>query len=126
MRLASAGRSNYVASTSLPAAPQRRNGRGEIFKSDSLDLIERDLIAGTIAELRCAWAPMRRDVHGLDIGELADAVLLDSRKKGAHSSVIGHAGVLIADLGGEEFQESARGMVAGIGDRRRHRDCAAK
>jgi hypothetical protein len=55
---------------------------------------------------------MRRDMHGLDIGELADAVMLGSREKGAHGSVIGHAGVFIADLGGEEFQEPARGMVA--------------
>jgi len=65
-------------------------------------------------------------VHRLDVGELANAVLLDPCEEGAHGPVIGHTGVLVADLRGEEFQEPARGMVAGIGDRSRHCQCAAK
>jgi hypothetical protein len=39
--------------------------------------------------------------------------------------VIGHAGVLVADGGGEEFQEAADRGVAGTGDRRRHGEPAA-
>ena len=35
---------------------------------------------------------------------------------------VGHAGVLVADGGGEEFQEAARRLVAGVGDDRRHDD----
>jgi hypothetical protein len=34
--------------------------------------------------------------------------------------VIRHAGVLVADGGGEEFEEAAHRGVAGAGDRRRH------
>jgi hypothetical protein len=39
--------------------------------------------------------------------------------------VIGHAGVLDADGGGEEFEEAADSGVAGAGDRRRHGEAAA-
>ncbi len=66
------------------------------------------------------------DVHGLDVGELADAVLLDPGEERAHGPVIGHARVLVADVGGEEFQEPARGVIAGIGDHGRHRERAAQ
>ena len=59
------------------------------------------------------------DVDRLDVGELVDAVLLQPGKKVAHGPVIGHAGVLVADRRGEEFEEAARSMLAGVGDHRR-------
>ena len=65
------------------------------------------------------------DVHGLDIGELADPMLLDPGEEGARSPIIGHARVLIADLGGEEFEEPARSMITGIANRSRYRKRAA-
>ena len=66
-----------------------------------------------------------RDVHGFDIGELADLMLLDPGEEGACSPIIGHARVLIADLGGEEFEEPARSMITGIANRSRYRKRAA-
>jgi hypothetical protein len=55
------------------------------------------------------------DVDRLDIGELVDAVLRQPGKERARSPVIGQAGVLVADRGGEEFEEPARRVIAGIG-----------
>ena len=36
--------------------------------------------------------------------------------------VVGHARVLVADGGGEEFEEAARGVLAGVGDDAGHHD----
>jgi hypothetical protein len=44
----------------------------------------------------------------------------------AHGPVIGHARVLVVDVGGKEFQEPARGMITGIGNGGRHRERAAQ
>jgi hypothetical protein len=52
-------------------------------------------------------------------------VTLDPGKEVRHGPVIRHAGVLVADGGGEEFQEAAGGGVAGVGDDRRHRHAGA-
>jgi hypothetical protein len=52
--------------------------------------------------------------------------MLDPGEKRAHSPEIGHAGVLVADIGREEFQEPARGMVAGGRKHGRHRKRAAR
>jgi len=60
------------------------------------------------------------DVHGLDIGQLTDAVLLDPAEEVAHGPVISDAGVLVADLGCKEFEEAPGCMVAGPSDQRRH------
>ena len=62
----------------------------------------------------------------LDIGEVADTVLVEPGEERAHGPVIGHARVLVADRGGEEFEKAARGVIAGIGDHRRHRDRAVQ
>ena len=62
----------------------------------------------------------------LDIGELADAVLIEPGEERAHGAVIGHARVLVADRGGEEFEKAAGGMIAGIGDHDRHRHRAVQ
>ena len=65
-----------------------------------------------------------RDMQRLDIDELGDAALFEPGEERACGPVIGHAGVLVADRRGEEFEKAARGMVAGAGDRRRHDDGA--
>ena len=62
----------------------------------------------------------------LDVGQFADPVPLDPGEEGTRSRVIGHARVLVADRGGEEFEEAARGMLTGIGDHRRHGQRAAQ
>src|SRR5665213_1689868 len=49
-----------------------------------------------------------RDVQRLDIGELADLVLVAPVKEPDAGPVIRHARVLVADRRGEEFQEAAR------------------
>jgi hypothetical protein len=67
-----------------------------------------------------------RDVHGLNVGELADAMLLDPGEERAHGPVISHAGVFVADVGGKVFQKPSRGMIAGTGDRGRNRDRATQ
>jgi hypothetical protein len=62
----------------------------------------------------------------LDISELANAVLLDLGKEVAGSPVIGQTDVFVADGGGEELQEPARGVFAGIRDYGRHGKFAAQ
>ena len=57
------------------------------------------------------------DVHRLDVGQLADAWCWSHQAKNRPAGpVVGRAGVLVADGGGEEFEEAARGLVAGGGD----------
>ena len=55
-------------------------------------------------------------------------MMLAPGKEPADRMQVGHASVPVADRGGEEFQEAARGVVTGVGDDRRHndlrRDCA--
>ena len=63
-----------------------------------------------------------RDVQRLDVGELTDAVVLAPGEEFSHRMQVGRAGVPIADGSGEEFQEAARRVVAGVGDDRRHDD----
>ena len=61
----------------------------------------------------------------LDIGDAADAVPVAPGEKPADRPVVGHAGVLVADGGGEELEEPARGLLAGVGDDARHHDAVA-
>ena len=63
-----------------------------------------------------------RDVQRLDIGEAAELVVLAPGEEAAGRMQIGRTGVLVADSGGEEFQEAASGGVTGVGDDRRHDD----
>jgi hypothetical protein len=63
-----------------------------------------------------------RHVQRLDVGKLADAAVLATGEEPPDGMQIGRAGVLVADSGGEEFQELARRLVAGVGDDRRHDD----
>ena len=62
----------------------------------------------------------------LDIGDLADLVMVAPGEEPRGSPVIRHAGVFVADGGGEEFEEAAGGFVAGGGDHARHQDVVAR
>ena len=56
----------------------------------------------------------------LDVSEPADLVPLDPVEEVTRGPVIGHAGVLVSDRRREKFEEALGGMVAGVGDHRRH------
>jgi hypothetical protein len=62
------------------------------------------------------------DVQRLDIGELADLVMVAPGEEPADRMQIRRPGVPVAGGGGEEFQEALRRRVAGIGDDHRHDD----
>ena len=61
-----------------------------------------------------------RDMQRLDIDELAELMLIAPGKELEHRSVIGHAGILVADGRREEFEEASGGVVTGVVDHRRH------
>jgi hypothetical protein len=62
------------------------------------------------------------DVERLDVGELAEFVAIAPVEEPHDGMVIGRPRVLVADGGGEEFEEAARGLVASRGDHARHHD----
>ena len=66
------------------------------------------------------------DVQRLDIGNLADLVVVAPGEEPSCSPVIGHAGVLVADGGGEKLEEAPRGLVARSGDHARHQNAVAR
>jgi hypothetical protein len=59
------------------------------------------------------------DVERLDIDQRDDPAGVEPGEEIRDRPVIGHAGVLVADGSGKEFEEAAH-RVAGAGDRRRH------
>ncbi len=61
----------------------------------------------------------------LDIGDLADLVLIAPFEEPHDGMVIGRPRVLVADGGGEEFQKAARGLVASVSNHARHQHDAA-
>jgi hypothetical protein len=65
------------------------------------------------------------DMERLDIGDLADLVLVAPGEEPRGGAIVRHAGVFVADGGGEEFQEAARGLVAGGGDHARYQHAVA-
>ncbi len=65
------------------------------------------------------------DVQRLDIGDLADLVMVAPGEEPDAGMIIRHAGVFVADGGGEELEETAGGLVAGGGDHARHQDAVA-
>ena len=52
-------------------------------------------------------------------------VLVAPGEEPAGGPVVGHARVLVADRRGEEFEEAARGLVAGVGDDARDQHAVA-
>jgi hypothetical protein len=67
-------------------------------------------------EIRSKRLDIGRDVQRLDVGQLADLVLLAPGEEPAGGRHVGHACVPVTDGGGEELQEAPRRMLAGIGD----------
>ena len=61
-----------------------------------------------------------RDVERLDIGDLADLMMVDPGEEPNDGVIIGRPRVLVADGGGEELEEAARGLVTGLDDHTRH------
>ena len=61
----------------------------------------------------------------LDIGDLADLVMVAPGEEPDAGMIIRHARVFVADGGGEELEEAAGGLVAGGGDNARHQDAVA-
>jgi hypothetical protein len=60
-------------------------------------------------------------VHGFYVKQ-AKAGLVAPVEKSACGPVIGFAGIWIADVGGEEFDEAAAGVLAARGDQSRRYD----
>jgi hypothetical protein len=61
----------------------------------------------------------------LDLADLADLVMVAPGEEPSCSPVIGHAGIFVADGGGEELEEAADGFVARGGEHARHQDALA-
>jgi len=78
------------------------------------------LLDRRLLEIRPKRLNIGGDVQRLDVGELADAVVLAPGEEPAGGMQVGRAGVLVADVGGKEFQEAAGSLVAAVGDDRRH------
>jgi hypothetical protein len=83
-------------------------------------LLDRRLRHGVLQVLNIG-----RHVKRLYIGDAADAVPVAPAEKIANRPVVRHAGVLVADGGGEELEEPARGLITGGGDHARHHDAVA-
>ena len=66
------------------------------------------------------------DVQRLDIGNLADLVMVAPGEEPHAGVMIRHAGVLVANGGGEELEEASGGLVAGVGDHARHQNAVAR
>jgi len=75
---------------------------GFILNLDPFDLIERDLIAGAIVELRCTWAFVRR--HGLCVFERAAALKIGCDARGAERVAANLA--LNAQIGGASLDHA--------------------
>lgn len=56
------------------------------------------------------------DVQRLDVSQLADVVTVAPGEEPADRGHVGLPGVLVADGGGEEFQEAPGGVLAGVGE----------
>jgi hypothetical protein len=60
------------------------------------------------------------DVMRADSGEIGRPVFLQPMEKTAYRDGVGRTRVGVADVGGEQVDETQRGMLAEIGDQRRH------
>jgi hypothetical protein len=75
-----------------------------------------------LAAEACSVSHIGGDVDRLNVDELDDAVLLKPGEEIAGGTVISQSGVFITDRRGKKLQEPARRMIAGTGDRCRHRE----
>ena len=76
------------------------------------------LLDGWLLEVVFQRLDIGGDAQRLDVGELADTVALAPGEEPVDRMQVGHAGVLVANGGGEEFREAASGVLAGVGDQR--------
>ena len=74
------------------------------------------LLDGWLLEVAFQRLDIGGDAQRLDVGELADTVALAPGEEPIDRMQVGHAGVLVANGGGEEFREAASGVLAGVGD----------
>ena len=66
------------------------------------------LLDRRLLEILAERLDIGRDVQRLDVGELAELVVLAPGEEPADGMQVGRPGVLVADGGGEELQEAAR------------------
>ncbi len=84
------------------------------------------LLDGRLLEILAMRLDRGGDVQRLDIGDFADLVMVAPGDEPDAGVMIRHAGVLVANGGGEEFEETARSLVAGGGDHARYQDPVAR
>jgi hypothetical protein len=84
------------------------------------------LLDGRFRGRRLQHLYIRCNVDGLDVGELANLMLLNPAKEVAHGPVIGHARVSVAELSRKVLEEAPCGMLTGAGDYGRHGERAAQ
>ena len=80
------------------------------------------LLNGWLLEVVFQRLDIGGDAQRLDAGELVDTVALAPGEGPVDRMQVGHAGVFVANGGGEEFRQAASGALAGVGDQRRNRD----
>jgi hypothetical protein len=81
-----------------------------------------ELFHGRLLEAALHRFDVGGDVQRLDVGELAEPVMLAPGEEPVDRMEVGRPRVPVADGGGEELQEALRGGIAGVGDDRRHDD----
>ena len=62
------------------------------------------------------------DMQRLDISDFTNGVMITPGEEPHDGVIVSRARVLVADRRGEEFEEAARGLLAGVGDHSRHDD----
>jgi hypothetical protein len=81
-----------------------------------------ELLHRRLLEVFSQCLDTRSHVQRLDVRELAKLIMLTPGEEPADRMQIAHAGILVADGGGEEFQEAASRLIAGVGDDLWHED----
>lgn len=102
-RVGGVGRENATGHEPIEQHPER-----------SQVLLHGRLLIGALQSL-----DIGRHMQRLDGDQFAELMLVAPGEEPAHGPIIGHAGVRVADGGGEEFEEASDGLVTGVGDERR-------
>ena len=108
----------------LHAVRRPAHGRGRIHRDDLArhqpveQMTDRGeaLLDGRRGSFAAKLLDVGRDVQRLHVGDRGDAGALAPGQKFPRRLGVGAARVLVADVGGEEFEEAQRGVVAGGGD----------
>jgi hypothetical protein len=78
------------------------------------------LLDGWLLEVLAERLDIGRDVQRLDIGELAQVVVLSPGEEPAGGMEVSRPRVLVADRGREELEETTHCVLTGVGDDPRH------